>query len=49
MQKKTATVAQTPDGLARKIWLNYLNDYLRNCHVITEESWRRMRIAIEKS
>lgn len=32
-----------PEALARQIWLQYFNDYLRKQNIITEEEWRKMR------
>ena len=29
--------------LARKIWLHYFNNYLRNHKIISEDAWRQMR------
>ncbi len=44
---------QTPylmslDGLARQVWLQYFNDYLRERQIITDEEWRKMRRLIER-
>ena len=42
------TEAKMPsaESLARQIWLNYYNDYLLEHGVISQEMWRKMRLAI---
>lgn len=35
------------ERLARTIWLNYFNDYLRERQVITEQEWQKMRHLIK--
>lgn len=37
-----------PPSLARRIWLHYFNDYLKERRVITEQEWRKMRLLIDK-
>lgn len=43
-----STEAKMPsaESLARQIWLNYYNDYLLDHGVISQEMWRKMRLAI---
>ena len=38
-----------PETFARRTWLHYYNDYLREHGVITEEEWRKMRRLIERN
>ena len=42
------TEAKMPsaESLARQSWLNYSNDYLLEHGVISQEIWRKMRLAI---
>lgn len=42
----TETKTPSAESLARQIWLNYYNDYLLDRGVISEEMWRKMRLAI---
>ncbi len=43
------TSPMLPEGLVRKTWLHYFNDYLRDKHVITEDEWRKMRRRIDRT
>lgn len=36
------------ESVARKIWLNYYNNYLYEHHLITEEEKRKMQRKIER-
>lgn len=36
------------ESVARKIWLNYYNNYLYEHHVITEDEKRKMQRKIER-
>lgn len=36
------------ESVARKIWLNYYNNYLYENHIITEDGRRKMQRKIEK-
>lgn len=40
------TKMPSAESLARRIWLNYYNDYLLEHGVISREMWRKMRLAI---
>ncbi len=40
------TKTSSAESLARQIWLNYYNDYLLEHGVISQEMWRKMRLAI---
>lgn len=40
------TAKPVPEHLVREVWLNYYNDYLRERGVITDQEWRKMRLAI---
>jgi len=42
----TETRKPSAESLARQIWLNYYNDYLLEHGVISQEMWRKMRLAI---
>lgn len=42
----TETRKPSAGSLARQIWLNYYNDYLLEHGVISQEMWRKMRLAI---
>ncbi len=42
----TETRKPSVESLARQIWLNYYNDYLLEHGVISQEMWRKMRLAI---
>ena len=44
--ESTEAKTSSAESLARQIWLNYYNDYLLEHGVISQEMWRKMRLAI---
>ena len=45
---KDGNLAAQRESVAKKIWLNYYNNYLYEHHVITEDEKRKMQRKIEK-
>ena len=46
LSSRGETPLEMTESLARQIWLNYYNDYLLEHGVISQEIWRKMRLAI---
>ncbi|NBK77815.1 hypothetical protein D5272_04210 [bacterium D16-76] len=45
---KDGKLAAQRESVAKKIWLNYYNNYLYEHHLITEEEKRKMQRKIER-